>query len=91
MKKGWFKKARRKFVKERVYSFEMCWNHWDSGVTYVDGEGFWIHNLSKYAHKEQQEASHLASLGKVGAFWYCWKQGVLDKWGFDWEPRINFQ
>lgn len=90
MRKGWFKKAKKKFVKKRIYRWEI--NSYGSEPKLQMGHS----GCSTLIHEDRDERyqilEHAQDLGFIKGFWYGRK---LDKgmegWGLHFDKRVNLE
>ena len=81
-KKGWFKKARKKFVNKRVFSWKLenYRKHFDYGIRVFKNSN----TLIKYADKDRdyQIVHAISDLGFVKGFWKA--REYAKKNDYDW-------
>lgn len=92
MRKGWFKKAKKKFIRKRVYKWELT----EVFGAYVKYEIIFIHNegaklLWISRDNQYQVLKKALSLGFVDGFIYARKKHVKapKSWLFFYDKRIE--
>ncbi len=73
MRKGWFKKARKKFVKKRVYRWKLCTEFSREKIEYFRSGR---NTIQFYSHDHvYQLLEKISDLGFIKGFWYARKEG----------------
>lgn len=92
VRKGWYKKAKKKFIRKKIYSWKLCEPFGSIGkyeIEFIHNEGTRITFQSK-SHK-YQALKKAQILGFVKGFFYARKlhQEAPDFWWFFYEKRIE--
>lgn len=76
MRKGWFKKARKKFVKKRVYRWKLCFENSSEEIEFLNGWAGGSYTLKFHSHDFIcQLLEKVRDFGFIEGFWYARKEG----------------